>query len=74
MNNFLVYSSICMKFAPNSSVLEILSVWLGFTISDPFPLMEKSQIFAKQFSNNDSLPEKVTISESVSSDLSFASF
>ena len=27
-----------MKFAPNSSVLEILSFWLGFTVSNPFPL------------------------------------
>ena len=37
-NNFLVYTPICMKFAPNSLVLEILSFWLGFTVSDPFPL------------------------------------
>ena len=27
-----------MKFAPNSFVLEILSVWLGLTVSDPFAL------------------------------------
>ena len=32
------YRPICMKFAPNSSVLEILSFWLGFTVFDPFPL------------------------------------
>ena len=38
MNKFLVYSPICMKFAPNSSFLEILSFWLGVTVSDPFPL------------------------------------
>ena len=37
-NNFLVYCPICMKFVPNSLVLEILSFWLGFTVSDPFPL------------------------------------
>ena len=40
MNNFLVYRPICMKFAPNSSVLEIRLFWLGFTVSDPFPLRE----------------------------------
>ena len=38
VNNFLIYSPICMKFAPNSSVLEILLFWLGCTVSDPFPL------------------------------------
>ena len=37
-NNFLVYHPICMKFAPNCLVLEILQFWLGFTVSDPFPL------------------------------------
>ena len=35
-NNFLVYSPICVKFAPNSSVFEIISVWLGFTFPTPF--------------------------------------
>ena len=30
-----------MKFAPNSSVLEILSVRLGFTISGPSSLINK---------------------------------
>ena len=27
VNNFLISGPICMKFAPNSSVLEILSLW-----------------------------------------------
>ena len=39
VNNFLVYSPICIKFVPKSLVLEILSFWLGFTVSNPFPLM-----------------------------------
>ena len=30
VNNFLVYSPICMKFSPNCLVSEILSVWLWF--------------------------------------------
>ena len=30
VNNFLVYYLICMKFEPNSLVLEILSFWLWF--------------------------------------------
>ena len=32
-NNFLVYIPICMKFAPNSLVLETLSFWLWFNCS-----------------------------------------
>ena len=40
LNNFLVYSSICMKFAPNILVLEIPSCDYGFTVSDPFPLIK----------------------------------
>ena len=42
-NNFLVYSSICMKFAPKSLVLEKLSFWLWLTVSDPFPLKKRNQ-------------------------------
>ena len=37
-NNFLIYCLICMKFAPNSLVLEILWLWLGFNVSDASPL------------------------------------
>ena len=40
-NNFLIYCPICMKFAPNSLVLEIL--WSCFTVSDPFPLKVRIQ-------------------------------
>ena len=38
-NIFLVYSLICMKFAPNCLVLETLWFRFGFTVSDPFPLI-----------------------------------
>ena len=38
LNNFLIYCPICMKFAPNSLVWELLWLWLGFAFSDPFPL------------------------------------
>ena len=27
-----------MKFTPNSLILDILSFWYSFTVSDPFPL------------------------------------
>ena len=37
-NIFIICCPICMKFAPNSLVLEILWIWLGFTVCDPFPL------------------------------------
>ena len=38
-NNFLVYSPICMKFAPNSFTFETLSFCLWFDVSDHFPLI-----------------------------------
>ena len=37
-NNFQIYGPICMKFAPNSLVLETLNFDYGLTCSDPFPL------------------------------------
>ena len=42
-NNFHVYSPICMKFAPNGVVLEIISFWVWFYVSDPFPLKKKKK-------------------------------
>ena len=47
-NNLFVYNPICMKLASNSLVLEILSFWLGLTVSDPFPLKQLLQWIAEQ--------------------------